>query len=179
MKCDTVIMALALAIVGVALYTDHTRNRNLERVQSQADSLSGVIAENAEAEGRQRQAESLNRLALEAEVLRLKARHARIIARTDTLLDTLVLQADTAGVRRLIESERRESAAVIAYQDSTIQWMGGRIAYWRDTALTARSQQLEVSQRLLREALQAKRPSHLVRGMLIGGAVVGAVSLLR
>lgn len=161
MTCDRVVVVLALACAAVAWHQSCEARDGaaaLMRMRAAADSLAAARVRDSVEYARQHAAD---RDALHAQagvVRRQAAALARVQAQTDTLLDTLVLVGDTAGVRRLIEGERAQARELIDTLTAQRDWAYGRMAYWRDTALTAKDQQLVVSQRLLRAALAIKRP---------------------
>lgn len=184
LSCDRVVVALALCLAAVAWHQScdarDTRAALLALTQ-RADSVAQAAQDSAAVYAARQRADSLALAARDREVARVRAAYARATGQTDSVLhDTTVVldSAQVIGLRIAIAAERNAARELLRQQDSVIATLRRGLA-WRDDALAAKDTQLALQQRLLREALAAKRPSNFWRGVAVGASVVGLVAALR
>lgn len=161
MTCDRVVVVLALCIVGVAFWTGRRDDARIRELRTRADSLEQAVSDSGKVYAERRRADSLEALHSARVIQGLRANLNQATGRTDSILHDTVTTLDSSGViglRIALASEREAARELFRQQDSVIATLRRQLVYWRDTVVSAREQQLTVSQRLLREALGAKRP---------------------
>jgi hypothetical protein len=162
-------IAYGLLALAVVIVFNHLADRDgtIRRVQASADSLAVAIRDSNEAYSRQRHDDSARMAQDRSTIARLRAGYGRTIVQTDSIVLTITDSTQLAVVRTQLWVERLAAQELLDTLQARVEWADSRTLYWQE-AQRATAQQLGVSQRLLREALAAKRPGRL--GVFIGPA---------